>query len=78
VSLLVPCPRCGPRPFEEFAFGGELRDPPSDDPEEEFRRVFLPRNPAGPVEERWFHAAGCRRWLTVRRDTRTNRFDGVA
>ena len=22
--------------------------------------------------ERWFHAAGCRRWLTLRRDTRTD------
>jgi sarcosine oxidase delta subunit len=22
--------------------------------------------------ERWFHAFGCRRWLTVRRDTSTD------
>jgi sarcosine oxidase delta subunit len=22
--------------------------------------------------ERWFHAAGCRRWVTVRRDTITD------
>ena len=29
-------------------------------------------NPDGPTTERWFHAAGCRRWLTVRRDTTTD------
>jgi sarcosine oxidase subunit delta len=29
-------------------------------------------NAAGPQRERWFHFAGCRRWLTIERDTRTN------
>jgi heterotetrameric sarcosine oxidase delta subunit len=29
-------------------------------------------NVAGITTERWFHAAGCRRWLTLRRDTRTD------
>jgi len=29
-------------------------------------------NPAGVQTERWFHLYGCRRWLTVRRDTRDN------
>ena len=29
-------------------------------------------NPAGVTTERWFHAAGCRRWLTIRRDTTTD------
>ena len=33
---------------------------------------FLLTNPEGPVVERWFHAQGCRRWVTVRRDTRTD------
>jgi sarcosine oxidase delta subunit len=30
-------------------------------------------NLEGITTERWFHAAGCRRWLTLRRDTRTDR-----
>jgi heterotetrameric sarcosine oxidase delta subunit len=38
----------------------------------EFRRVWYRRNVAGLQLERWFHVAGCRRWLTLRRDTRTN------
>jgi heterotetrameric sarcosine oxidase delta subunit len=29
-------------------------------------------NPDGPTTERWFHAAGCRRWLTLHRDTTTD------
>ncbi len=29
-------------------------------------------NVAGVTTERWFHAAGCRRWVTIRRDTRTD------
>ena len=27
---------------------------------------------AGPQEERWFHLLGCRRWITITRDTTTN------
>ena len=42
------------------------------DPEADFARVFLPENPAGTQEERWFHELGCRTWTTLTRDTRTN------
>ncbi len=34
--------------------------------------VWMQDNPEGISTERWFHAAGCRRWLTVRRDTATD------
>jgi len=73
VSLEVPCPRCGPRSFKEFTFGGELRALSSPDPERDFARVYLRENAPGPQQERWFHAFGCRRWLTVTRDTVENR-----
>ncbi len=33
------------------------------------------RTRPAPQRERWFHAYGCRRWLTLRRDTVTNRID---
>lgn len=78
MSLKIPCPHCGPRPYNEFTFGGELRPPGSEDREEDFRRVYLRDNVAGAQEERWFHAYGCRRWLTLRRDTVTNRVYGLA
>ncbi len=72
MALEIPCPNCGARPYTEFTFGGELRPIGATDREVDFARVFLPENPAGPQEERWFHALGCKRWLTVTRDRRTN------
>ena len=35
------------------------------------------RDAAGKQTERWFHFAGCRRWLTVERDTVTNEVHAV-
>jgi sarcosine oxidase subunit delta len=72
----LECPRCGRRPLDEFVFGGERR--PSnlsiaDEDERDFDEVWIFDNPAGLTTERWFHAAGCRRWLTVRRDTTVDR-----
>ena len=43
--------------------------------EADFAQVYLGENVAGPQAERWFHAAGCKRWFEVTRDTRTNRVD---
>jgi sarcosine oxidase, subunit delta len=74
--MLVPCPTCGERPFTEFTFGGELRDVSSPDAASDFARVYLPANAPGVQAERWFHQLGCRRWVTLRRDTTTNRFEG--
>ena len=45
--------------------------------EEDFERVWLRRNIAGRELERWFHATGCRRWLTLERDTETNEVHGI-
>ena len=74
MSLHVECPTCGARPFSEFSFGGELRDVSSADPAADFARVYLRDNTAGVQEERWFHLLGCRRWVTLQRDTVANRF----
>ena len=48
--------------------GNRITDPD----ERDFDGVWVFENPDGPTTERWFHAAGCRRWLTVRRDTATD------
>lgn len=69
------CPRCGRRPIEEFVFGGEhhtIPDAITDADARNLDEVWMFENPAGPTTERWFHAAGCRRWLTIRRDTTTD------
>jgi heterotetrameric sarcosine oxidase delta subunit len=77
MAFLIPCPNCGSRPFTEFWFGGELVPHASAtgapvDPAADVARIWYRRNVAGPQTERWFHYAGCRRWLTAERDTSTN------
>ena len=72
----LDCPRCGARPLEEFTFGGERRPPAewlTDAGDRDYDEVWVFENPAGIATERWFHSAGCRRWLTVRRDTSVDR-----
>ena len=73
--LLIPCPWCGPRAQAEFTYGGDatLTRPAIDASVEAWVAFVYQRdNPAGPLEELWFHGAGCRQWLRVRRDTRTH------
>jgi len=73
--LWITCSNCGRRPVEEYRFGGELRgaaasitDPIARDVD----YVWMRDNIEGVTTERWFHAAGCRRWLTLSRDTITD------
>ena len=71
----ITCPNCGPRAASEFAFGGELIEYPSDTGEAldvNYARVWLRDNRRGSQSEQWFHHAGCRRWLTITRDTSDN------
>ena len=77
--LLVPCPWCGPRPEVEFRYGGQagIEYPQYPDAVEDaswVEYVFMRDNPKGPFHERWVHAAGCRRWFVVTRDTVTHEF----
>ena len=75
--LIVTCPNCGPRPVEEFRFGGEIPQPPDsivDSEARDFDQVWMFTNVEGVQVERWFHDGGCHRWLTARRDTSVDRF----
>lgn len=82
MTLKLTCPNCGPRYTTEFWFGGEPvpratpAAPGVDALRADFERVWLRTNVAGVQSERWFHHAGCRRWLVTERDTRTNTFHG--
>jgi sarcosine oxidase subunit delta len=72
--LRIRCPHCGVRAVEEFIYG-EIPSPPdalTDADARDLDRAFMHTNTEGVVTERWFHTAGCRRWMTVARDTRTN------
>ncbi|GAA3743435.1 heterotetrameric sarcosine oxidase delta subunit [Spinactinospora alkalitolerans] len=75
--MLIPCPYCGPRDETEFHCGGQAHvnhpnDPHAVSDEEWADFLFFRANPKGVFAERWVHAAGCRRWFNVRRDTVTN------
>jgi heterotetrameric sarcosine oxidase delta subunit len=73
MGFKIQCPHCGPRAYHEFSFGGEIRPFETDRNEQaDYSAVWLRDNVAGAQSERWFHFAGCRRWLTVRRNTSDN------
>jgi heterotetrameric sarcosine oxidase delta subunit len=74
--LLIPCPWCGLREEAEFTYGGEAliarpRDPAATSDAEWADYLFMRTNARGPHREQWCHAAGCRRWFIVERDTVT-------
>lgn len=77
MGLKIVCPNCGTRDATEFTFGGELRPLEAADPRDDFARVYHRDNAPGPQTERWYHVSGCRRWLTLSRDTVTNVMDDV-
>jgi sarcosine oxidase subunit delta len=71
----LTCPLCGERGIEEFAYHGDatLQRPAADAPAEHWvDYVYLRQNPAGAHSELWYHAAACRQFLRVQRDTRTH------
>jgi heterotetrameric sarcosine oxidase delta subunit len=75
--LQLRCPYCGPRNYTEFTYGGQanLRRPPEPDAlsdEEWCAYVYFRDNPRGEHDELWLHSSGCRRWITVRRNTHTH------
>jgi heterotetrameric sarcosine oxidase delta subunit len=76
--LSIPCPWCGPRDETEFHYGGQAHVPYPADPDALddaawSAYLFVRANPRGEVRERWSHAAGCRRWFNVVRDTSDHR-----
>jgi heterotetrameric sarcosine oxidase delta subunit len=75
--MRIPCPFCGERDSSEFSYLGDADfirpDPVAADAVARFvEAVYLRENPAGSHRELWFHAAGCRGWLRVTRNTLTH------
>jgi heterotetrameric sarcosine oxidase delta subunit len=80
--LLIACPFCGPRDEIEFRCGGEshiARPGPAEHVTDEAwgAYLFMRLNPRGVHFERWVHAAGCRRWFNLARDTATHEIRAV-
>jgi len=80
MASLITCPHCGTRPKEEFSIRGAAapRRPSAGDRDEVwYAYVYVRDNPKGRTQEYWHHAAGCRRFLVVERDTLTHEVFGV-
>jgi methylglutamate dehydrogenase subunit B len=75
--MRINCPFCGERGNDEFSYLGDASvvrpDASAANANEAFYAfAYERRNIAGPVQELWYHAAGCHAWLVVTRDTRTH------
>ena len=80
--MQITCPWCGPRPVEEFTYGGDATKARPKNPDDAGRGewldfVFYRENVAGLHEEYWQHVAGCRAWLVAERDTTTHAFGRI-
>ncbi len=79
--LLIECPWCGQRDESEFSYAGEAHitrpletEKLSDEVWADY--LFMRKNPKGLHREQWLHAAGCRRYFNVERDTATYHISG--
>ena len=80
--FIIECPYCGKRDQHEFSYGGEAHiarptDSENLSDEEWADYVFLRSNTKGLFAERWMHAAGCRKWFNVLRNTATDQIVAV-
>ncbi|MFF8800370.1 MULTISPECIES: sarcosine oxidase subunit delta [unclassified Methylobacterium] len=79
--MRIRCPYCGERDNGEFSYLGDAAPVRPDGLDASAQAmhdyVYLRDNPAGTIRELWYHAAGCRSWLVVTRDTRTHAIEAV-
>lgn len=80
--FIIECPFCGKRDQNEFSYGGEAHiarptDSENQDDEKWADYVFLRSNTKGVFAERWMHAAGCRKWFNVLRNTASDKILAV-
>jgi sarcosine oxidase subunit delta len=73
---LVPCPLNGPRPMEEFVYGGEVRTAPEPDAADDAswaRHVYHRQGVPATRQEWWYHQPSGY-WFIALRDTASGEF----
>jgi len=75
--LLIPCPHCGPRNQEEFAYERTLDSVVrlDDAPDHAVTTLYARANPRGEEQEIWSHMCG--QWLRLTRDRITHAIHSV-
>ena len=73
---VIHCPVNGPRPAQEFHFGGEVRERP--DPaaatDEEWADYVFNRSGEPGVKREWWYHVPSGTWFVAERDNRTDEF----
>ncbi|MGE0803406.1 MAG: sarcosine oxidase subunit delta [Lautropia sp.] len=78
--MQLACPHCGPRPENEFRYGGSSHvvRPTLDCSDEEWSAyLFFRENPPGLGAERWCHVFGCGQWFNALRDATTHEVQAI-
>ena len=73
--IRISCPWCGPRNVGEFHHHGEAIERPDTSSVDETgwrRYLYFRTNSNTWVDETWYHAAGCRHFFQISRNTTTN------
>ena len=79
--MRIVCPFCGERGIEEFSYAGDatrVRPASQAGLADWVDYVYFRANPAGLHKELWYHAASCREFVPVERDTRTHAITSVS
>ena len=76
---ILTCPINGPRPIQEFVFGGEFREMPDPDSvtDPQWTHYVYDRNGAPGVKREWWHHLPSGTWFIAERDTGTNDVKGT-
>ena len=73
---IIECPINGPRPLQEFHFGGEFRSAPDDagSTDEEWTDYLFNRNGEPGVKKEWWYHIASGTWFIAERDNVTDEF----
>ncbi|WP_417386405.1 sarcosine oxidase subunit delta [Gimesia sp.] len=73
---LIHCPVNGPRPLQEFHFGGEVREMPDprESTDEQWADYVFHRAGGPAVKREWWYHVPSGVWFIAERDNRTDEF----
>ncbi|MCX7627820.1 MAG: sarcosine oxidase subunit delta [Methylophilaceae bacterium] len=66
---LLNCPINGLRPLSEFAYGGEVREPPLETSDAQWVDYLFNRNGAPGIKREWWYHVPSGTWFIAERDT---------
>ena len=76
IMKTLTCPINGPRPLQEFTFGGELRPmpDPNQSSNDEWADYVFNRNGAPSIQHEWWYHIASSTWFIAERNTATDEF----